>query len=97
LDEAGFDVTFEQVVGMKKGTVLRRSHDPSAGEGSEISEFGDKLVSEHRPQSREGSQHWEAQMKGFISDGRKIEAIKVYRRATGSGLKDAKEHIESLM
>ena len=36
LDEAGFDLTYEQVARMKKGTVLRRSHDPSAGEGKEF-------------------------------------------------------------
>ena len=97
LEEAGFDVTFEQVVGMKKDTVLRRSHDPSAGEGMELSEFGVKPVREHRPQSREGSQHWEAQMMDFIRAGRKIDAIKLYRKATGSGLKDAKEYIDSMM
>lgn len=32
-----------------------------------------------------------------LSAGRKIEAIKIYRRETGASLKDAKEFIESLM
>ncbi len=36
------------------------------------------------------------QIKGAVASGRKIEAIKVYREATGSGLKDAKDFIEAL-
>jgi len=32
----------------------------------------------------------------LLLTGRKIEAIKVYRRETGASLKDAKEFIESL-
>ena len=31
-----------------------------------------------------------------IASGRKIEAIKIYREATGKGLKDAKDFIEAL-
>ena len=31
-----------------------------------------------------------------LADGRKIEAIKIYREATGLGLKDAKDFIEAL-
>jgi HEAT repeat protein len=36
LDEAGFDLTFEQVAKMKNGTVLRRSPKPSVGDGKEF-------------------------------------------------------------
>lgn len=32
-----------------------------------------------------------------LEDGRKIEAIKIYREATEQGLKDAKEFIEALI
>mgnify|MGYP001822277066 CR=1 FL=1 len=31
-----------------------------------------------------------------LLDGRKIEAVKIYREATGTGLKESKEFIESL-
>ena len=32
-----------------------------------------------------------------LADGNKIEAIKIYREATGKGLKDAKDFIEALI
>ncbi len=32
-----------------------------------------------------------------LASGRKIEAIKIYREATGKGLKEAKEFIEELI
>jgi hypothetical protein len=32
-----------------------------------------------------------------LADGRKIEAIKIYREATGKGLKEAKEFIDRLI
>jgi ribosomal protein L7/L12 len=32
----------------------------------------------------------------LITSGRKIEAIKLYREATGEGLKEAKEDVETL-
>jgi len=32
-----------------------------------------------------------------LASGRKIEAIKIYREATGKGLKEAKEFIEALI
>lgn len=32
-----------------------------------------------------------------LASGRKIEAIKLYRQATGAGLKEAKEAIEALL
>ena len=33
----------------------------------------------------------------LVRDGRKIEAIKLYREETGVGLKEAKDYIDSLM
>ena len=32
-----------------------------------------------------------------LADGQKIEAIKIYRAATGKGLKDAKDFIDALI
>lgn len=36
------------------------------------------------------------ELKSLILEGKKIEAIKKYRIATGLGLKEAKEYIDSL-
>ena len=35
-------------------------------------------------------------VRSLLAEGRKIEAIKVYRRATGAGLKESKDAVESL-
>ncbi len=35
-------------------------------------------------------------MTDALEGGRKIEAIKIYREATGEGLKDSKEFVEHL-
>jgi ribosomal protein L7/L12 len=35
-------------------------------------------------------------IEGLIREGRKIEAIKLWREATGLGLKEAKEAVEAL-
>ncbi len=40
---------------------------------------------------------WEADVLTLASRGKKIEAIKLYREATGVGLKEAKEAVEALM
>ncbi|MBN1673479.1 MAG: ribosomal protein L7/L12 [Kiritimatiellae bacterium] len=37
------------------------------------------------------------QIGSALADGRKIEAIKIYREATGKGLKEAKEFIDELV
>ncbi len=37
-----------------------------------------------------------AELESLISEGKKIEAIKKYRRVTGSGLKESKEYVDSL-
>jgi ribosomal protein L7/L12 len=37
-----------------------------------------------------------AQVKAQLRKGNKIEAIKIYREATGLGLKEAKEAVEAL-
>ena len=36
------------------------------------------------------------ELKSLILEGKKVEAIKKYRMATGLGLKEAKEYIDSL-
>lgn len=42
-----------------------------------------------------GSNELEGRVRSLLAQGRKIEAIKVYREATGAGLRDAKEAVES--
>jgi len=37
------------------------------------------------------------ELKSLVSEGKKIEAIKRYRKATGLGLKESKEYIDSLV
>jgi len=37
------------------------------------------------------------QVMEALEAGRKIDAIKIYREATGKGLKDSKEFVEALM
>jgi ribosomal protein L7/L12 len=39
---------------------------------------------------------WSDEVNGLVRDGKKIQAIKVYREATGAGLKEAKEAVEKL-
>ncbi|MFI6563837.1 ribosomal protein L7/L12 [Streptomyces sp. NPDC050534] len=39
---------------------------------------------------------WSDEVGALLRDGRKIEAIKVYREATGAGLKEAKEAVEKI-
>ncbi len=38
----------------------------------------------------------EEEIRGLLIGGRKIEAIKIYREATGAGLKEAKEVVDAL-
>ena len=38
----------------------------------------------------------EGRVRTLMAEGRKIEAIKVYREATGAGLKEAKDAVEAL-
>jgi ribosomal protein L7/L12 len=38
-----------------------------------------------------------AQIESTLAAGRKIEAIKIYRKATGKGLKEAKDFVEVLI
>ncbi|SJU39198.1 Ribosomal protein L7/L12 C-terminal domain [Clostridioides difficile] len=37
------------------------------------------------------------EIKNLILEGKKVEAIKKYRNATGLGLKESKEYIDSLI
>ncbi len=38
----------------------------------------------------------EARILALLANGRKIEAVKIYRNATGVGLKEAKEAVEAI-
>jgi large subunit ribosomal protein L7/L12 len=38
----------------------------------------------------------EGRVRSLLAEGRKIEAIKVYREATGAGLKEAKDAVEAI-
>ena len=40
---------------------------------------------------------WMDEVQALANSGRKIEAIKVYREATGVGLKEAKDAVEAMM
>ncbi|MFF4356641.1 ribosomal protein L7/L12 [Streptomyces sp. NPDC001604] len=39
---------------------------------------------------------WSHEVNALLRDGKKIQAIKVYREATGAGLKEAKDAVEKL-
>lgn len=39
---------------------------------------------------------WQQEVRGLIAQGQKIEAIKLVRQQTGSGLKDAKDFVEAM-
>ncbi|EPD56180.1 MULTISPECIES: ribosomal protein L7/L12 [Streptomyces] len=39
---------------------------------------------------------WSAEIDALLREGKKIQAIKVYREATGAGLKEAKEAVDRL-
>ena len=39
---------------------------------------------------------WQEQVQGYLKDGNKIAAIKIYREATGMGLREAKEAVEEM-
>lgn len=44
----------------------------------------------------EGSEVWQAEVLELLRRGNKIQAIKVVREATGLGLKESKDYVESL-
>lgn len=51
------------------------------------------------PQTRvfgEGSEGWQAEVLELLGRGNKIQAIKVVREATGMGLKESKDYVETL-
>lgn len=39
---------------------------------------------------------WSDEVNALVREGRKIEAIKAYRQATGAGLREAKEAVDKL-
>lgn len=47
-----------------------------------------------RPKSEDSSVEWD--VVSLLEQGRKIEAVKVYRERTGVGLKQAKEAVETI-
>ena len=58
-----------------------RDRNPEGGKTHDLAGHGDDL---------------ERRVRSLLSEGRKIEAIKVYREATGAGLKEAKDAVEAL-
>lgn len=40
--------------------------------------------------------NFEAELRALLSEGRKIEAVKLYRERTGAGLKEAKDAVETI-
>lgn len=53
-----------------------------------------KQISKHL--GEEALEQIEEELKDLVRQGERIEAIKLYRAKTGSGLKEAHEHIEEL-
>jgi ribosomal protein L7/L12 len=47
--------------------------------------------------SDQPTQEQTQEIANALTAGRKIEAIKIYREATGKGLKDAKDFVEALV
>jgi len=39
---------------------------------------------------------WQQEVRGLLAQGQKIDAIKLVRQQTGSGLKDAKDFVEAI-
>jgi len=39
---------------------------------------------------------WQQEVRGLLSQGQKIDAIKLVRQQTGSGLKDAKDFVDAM-
>ncbi|MER8005174.1 MULTISPECIES: ribosomal protein L7/L12 [unclassified Streptomyces] len=44
----------------------------------------------------DASEPWNDEVTALLRDGKKIQAIKVYREATGADLREAKEAVERL-
>ncbi|MGI6651676.1 MAG: hypothetical protein ACOX4Y_08005 [Limnochordia bacterium] len=55
-----------------------------------------KQISKHLGLHEEALEQIEEELKDLVRQGERIEAIKLYRAKTGSGLKEAHEHIEEL-
>ena len=54
------------------------------------------LLLEHQGLSYDPLESLEGRLKATLRSGKKILAIKMYRDATGAGLKESKEYVESL-
>ncbi|MHB1038442.1 MAG: ribosomal protein L7/L12 [Pirellulales bacterium] len=63
-----------------------------AKDAVEALERGESL----EPPQKPVAESWEPEIVALMEQGRKIEAIKLYREKTGLGLKDAKEAVEAI-
>lgn len=64
----------------------------TSGSGSAYAAPGAAAYAQPTPDA----QAWLAEVQALVRDGKKIQAIKVYRERTGVGLKEAKDAVEAL-
>jgi ribosomal protein L7/L12 len=67
-----------------------------AKEVVEAIQRGEMRLSEVASAPPAATPDWQHQVRAALQQGNKIEAIKLYREATGVGLKEAKEAVEAL-
>lgn len=91
MDILGFAALALAVVGLTLSTVSRfaRADEPLARVERKLD-----LVIKHLDLREELPRMDE--VNALVREGKKIQAIKVYREATGAGLKEAKEAVERL-
>jgi ribosomal protein L7/L12 len=97
-DDANFDAELRALLaeGRKIEAIKRFREETGAGlaeakDAVEALDRGEPLASKESSDSS-----LEAELVSLLEQGRKIEAIKVYREQTGTGLKEAKEAVEAL-
>lgn len=88
---------FRQLTGLglkdSKDAVEQLERDIKAGRAPKTPTLGELLAPETQP---EINADVERQVRELLGQGRKIEAIKIYREATGLGLKEAKDAVEAM-
>jgi ribosomal protein L7/L12 len=88
---------FRQLTGLglkdSKDAVDKLEQDIKAGRAPKTPTLADLLAPEPAPTV---NPDLERQVRELLSKGRKIEAIKIYRQATGLGLKEAKDAVEGM-
>ncbi len=57
---------------------------------------GSMLTGAAQPMTTASTSMWQQQVRDLIAQQQKIEAIKLVRQQTGSGLKDAKDFVEAI-